>query len=522
MRLRINLSSKIPLIISTLLLLFISTCTSVLTEKVTRISYRDNQKEYKKILPNLDRNKEHVVSIKKDDITEFLVEFNKHFQPLFSDYRLLQWYRILNIGTYNHLLEAGKNLENIIELNQEIFWRLNNQACDKSDYELRRIKFWEKIFEEYRKSSNKESLDSIRGKINEIEDYILRNPIQDIDSLEKQENMYKKLFTLRNEYAKLKGYKNHLYRVYSDNEIKSFNELYNEIKSNLANISYRFEDIGGLVQSSDKILFPLLFKTVENMGLYIDKEKVKYYASKHIKYNHNFMYITKPKYECRIHIFLPDTKLYPDEFLSFIELLLHETGHGLHFQYIDQNPYIFHSFDHVIAEMVAVFFENIIYSKKWLSSYFSHKLSGEDIDIIINNRKASLIRSLQFAAFMWEFETSIYEDPDQDIEALHKFIRKELNIKYNDLPNLWYDTTVFASHDLFYTNYTLAYFYAFKLRKLVEKNFGERYFESPSCGQFLIDNIFKYGRAIERKELLVKLFGNTSLDINNYIKYLEQ
>lgn len=221
-------------------------------------------------------------------------------------------------------------------------------------------------------------------------------------------------------------------------------------------------------------------------------------------------------------MFLPHTKIYPDQFLSFAELLLHETGHGLHYQYIDQEPYIFHSFDPVIAETVAIFFENIIYSKEWLSSYFHHKLSGEDIDIIINNRKASLIRSLQFATFLWEFETSIYENPNQDIEVLYESIYKNLNIRYNNLSNLWYDTTVFASHDLYYTNYTLAYFYAFKLRNLIENYFGDWYFENPSCGQFLIDNIFKYGRAIDRNELLIKLFGDTSLDVKKYIEYLEQ
>lgn len=138
----------------------------------------------------------------------------------------------------------------------------------------------------------------------------------------------------------------------------------------------------------------------------------------------------------------------------------------------------------------------------------------------MNNRKQAIIAVFRYALFLWEFEKAIYKDPEQDLENLYQTLTAEIRMPKNSSYKLWYDTTVFASPDLYYVHYTLAHLYAFQLEKLLEKKFGPVFYENPEAGTFLIDNIMQYGRSRTRKEIFEGIFGTEGPLIREYIDYL--
>jgi hypothetical protein len=221
-----------------------------------------------------------------------------------------------------------------------------------------------------------------------------------------------------------------------------------------------------------------------------------------------------------VYMFFPDYKIYPDEYVEYISGLVHETGHAIHFQYMDAGSVILNFFDNTVTETVAILFENMIYTREWLAKNFAGVLSEKDIGTILMNRKKSMIEFFRYALFLWMFEKSVYTNPDQNMEDLYSSLSHELGMPKTMQCRLWYDTGIFASHDLYYVHYTLAYVCAFKLGKLLEKKFGKAFFENPETGRFLIENIFKYGRALEPKELFKRLFGDEELGIKEYFSML--
>jgi peptidyl-dipeptidase A len=221
-------------------------------------------------------------------------------------------------------------------------------------------------------------------------------------------------------------------------------------------------------------------------------------------------------------MYFPKTKLYPDEYVYYLSTLMHETGHGLHFQYQDTKPLIFNFFDQTVTETIAIFFENILYSKECLEKYFPYKLTDDEIRIILANKKKSILEFFRFAVFLWNFEKSIYNNPDQDMSELYKTLAVKTHMPKTNQYRLWYDTSIFASHDLYYIHYTLAYLYAFKLRKLLEKKYGPNYYENPEVGNFLRENLFKYGNSLQPDKLFIRLFGDNILPINEYLAYLSE
>jgi hypothetical protein len=504
--------------ILSLLLVLVLSCISVNEniDTVSLLSKRDCEREYQYLLSSMETNGKAIPLIKADDITAFLDEFSVVYSSFYRDYKIADWLTVLSIGDPGKLSAAEKNLDNLVAGNTNTFWKLRGNSHS------RRIELWEKTFENDKTRSKGRGSADIIAEIKVVEDNILKSKNQDIQVLLSQEKQFTRLFKLRNQLAQIKGFRNHLYHVFTQDEIEKYEGINNTVLDMLPPEIGPKQNIAGLINPKPAEYFDITQRLVRGMGLSPDKTGIIYYITTDNTYNKTFMSIIEPKNECRIYMYFPKTKLYPDEYVYYLSTLMHETGHGLHFQYQDTKPLIFNFFDQTVTETIAIFFENILYSKECLEKYFPYKLTDDELRIILTNKKKSILEFFRFAVFLWNFEKSIYNNPDQDMSELYKTLAVKTHMPKTNQYRLWYDTSIFASHDLYYIHYTLAYLYAFKLRKLLEKKYGPNYYENPEVGNFLRENLFKYGNSLQPEKLFIRLFGDNILPINEYLAYLSE
>jgi hypothetical protein len=501
--------------------LLLVACSS-LDKNISIITQRDCQAEYQLLLKRINENKKFIVAIQADKLFEFIDNFSPGYAVLYGDQQLSDWLKVLGIGKQEELDKSWENLCSFIGLNTGIFWKLRKNVVAKTNFEKMQIELWEGIFCQDKIKTSGRGSPEILDEISNLENKILKNNYFDIKVLLEQEKEFTKLFSLRNELAKIKGYTNYLDYKLKEEEIDEYNKMHMFMLQNMPEQIDAYRNIRGLVSSSLQKYSDLSIQIFSGMDLKVNGDKIKYFITKNWQYNKIFFTIIEPKGEGRIYICLSESKLYPDEFLNQLATLVHETGHALHFQHFAVEPLIFNFFDSAVTETVAIFFENIVYTKEWLKKYFPKQLSEEEINIIIKNRKISILETLQYSSFLWKFEKAIYENPEQDFNKLYNTIAKEVNLKKISQHRLWYYTSIFASHNLYYNNYTLGYLYAYKLHKLMEDKFGPYYFENPAAGKFLIENIFGYGCSLKKEELFKKIFGNDYLPIKEYLAYLQE
>ncbi|MBN1799551.1 MAG: hypothetical protein JW822_13330 [Spirochaetales bacterium] len=505
-----------------LLLISASSCISINNniDNISLLSEGDCEQEYYNLLKSMEAHKGDIKLIKADNLFTFLDGFSVVYSSLSRDLQLAEWLKVLSIGDPEKLCLARKNRNDFINLNKNSFWMLRKNSHSTSAEQRLRVELWESIFEKDISNPGAKGSAEISKEIREIEDDILKAGNRDLQVLLNQEKQFKQLFKLRNRYAKIKGHQNHLYYIFTPNEVEEYNLVNKIILRNLPQQLEPKQNIGGLINPDKAEYFNIIKKSTQGMGLAIDTQKIKYFITHEYTYNRTFMTIIEPKNECRIYIFFPNFKLYPDEYLNYLSFLMHETGHGLHFQYMNIEPAIFNFFDLTVTETVAIFFENMVFTKEWIQTYFPRQLSAAEMNIIIKNRKTSILEFFRFAIFLWMFEKSVYTDPDQNMEELYKTLSAQLNMPKTSQYRLWYDTSIFASHDLYYIHYALAYLYAYKLKILLEKKYGPYFFKNPEAGNFLVQNLFAYGRSLTRKEIFKRIFGNNDLPVKEYIAYL--
>jgi hypothetical protein len=501
--------------------LFFTSCVS-LDNKTSFVSLHEFEAEYPALLNQITEHKTLVSATQADTLYDFLQKASSSYEILYSDEKRAEWLSILGIGEKQELDRAENNMRDFYANNLDSFWKLRSMANPKTDQEKLLVKLWEDFFIRDKTKIRGRGSGQISDEIARVEDEILKSGSADIEELIEHESQFSQLFVLRNDWAKAKGFSDHLkYRLSSD-EITEYDEFHKTLLSLMPKEIPKPGKIRGLVNATLPLYLDSTEQLFAGMGLALDKGRVKYFDAKNVTYNKTFFSMIEPKGEGRIFISLRESKLYPDEFLEELESLVHETGHGIHFQAIDVEPLMFQFLDSTVTETAALFFENILYTREWLVKAFPRKLSDSEIDAIIKNRKISILEMLRYSSFLWKYEKSVYGDPAQDFKKLYTDISKEVNMTKESRYGIWYDTSIFASHDLYYNYYALGFFYAFRLQKLMEKNYGLRYFENPEAGKFLIENIFKYGRSIPRTALFMNVFGDAELPVRECLQYLTE
>lgn len=197
---------------------------------------------------------------------------------------------------------------------------------------------------------------------------------------------------------------------------------------------------------------------------------------------------------------------------------LHELGHAAYDLYTDKNvpyllkhPYIF------ATEAIAMYFERNSLDTEFIKKYTSNKTIENEPLIKEELKKTLRLTKLVFSRWsqvMLNFEKSIYENPEQDLNKLcWKLVKKYQLINFTREKPDWASKIHIVSSPCYYHNYLLGELFAsqlnnrMKTKSLIGKNVGD----------FLKNNLFKYGKVLPWKKL-VKTATGENLNPEYYAK----
>ena len=204
----------------------------------------------------------------------------------------------------------------------------------------------------------------------------------------------------------------------------------------------------------------------------------------------------------------------------WMDTLLHEFGHAIYDRYIDPElPYTLRIAAHTfVTEAIAMFFERLPKSAAWLLDMGLLDPSGAKR--LAPGLKASLrADELVFARWdmvMARFERQLYEDPDQDLDALWwRLVHEYQGLKPPKRKNPdWAAKVHFSSSPAYYHNYLLGELLASQLyATLLSDVLGANPDAEPSLVAdprlkgFLIEKIFRHGARYRWDELIKQATG---------------
>lgn len=206
----------------------------------------------------------------------------------------------------------------------------------------------------------------------------------------------------------------------------------------------------------------------------------------------------------------------------WMSTMLHEIGHAVYDKHTDMNlPLSIKDPAHPLTtEGIALMFGRLATNGQWLQDML--KISDAEKNKIAEESFKSLrLEMLVFSRWsqvMYRFEKALYENPDQDLNALWwSLVEKYQMIKKPEGRNVadWASKTHFSTAPCYYHNYLLGDLFASQLVHAVEKkvlkvkrgNTASSFYGHPEVGQFLIKEVFEVGKRYPWNDMIKKATG---------------
>jgi peptidyl-dipeptidase A len=206
----------------------------------------------------------------------------------------------------------------------------------------------------------------------------------------------------------------------------------------------------------------------------------------------------------------------------WMNTMLHEFGHAIYEKNIDRKlPFTLRQPAHIFTtEAIAMLFGRLYSNPQWMMDMC--KIKKEEAEKISNNcfktlRLEQLVFS-RWAQVMYRFEKSMYDDPDQDLNALWwQMVEKYQMIKKPDGRNQpdWATKIHIATAPCYYHNYLMGELLASQLNFYIctkvlndTSNLNTAsYFEKKEVGEYLRTKIFQPGMLYFWNDMIEKATG---------------
>ena len=199
--------------------------------------------------------------------------------------------------------------------------------------------------------------------------------------------------------------------------------------------------------------------------------------------------------------------------------LLYEFGFAIYMRNIDDSlsytlrePTSF-----FINDAVAIMFSQLAANPDWMVENVNlpQNEANELREKFIKNERLLQFVFLRWSQVMYRFERSMYKNPNQDLNILWKMlVRKYQLLNYPEDRNEpdWASKIHIVTAPCNYHNYTLGTLAAAQIKVALKEYLSENYQNSLSnnkkIGQFFKERIFKYGKNVDKKQLMIKATGN--------------
>ncbi|MCX8057049.1 MAG: M2 family metallopeptidase [Ignavibacteria bacterium] len=210
--------------------------------------------------------------------------------------------------------------------------------------------------------------------------------------------------------------------------------------------------------------------------------------------------------------------------------LLHEYGHAVYDKFIDRTlPFILRDAAHIfVTEAIAMLFGKFAIHPLWMK--FNLGLEDAQVnqfkDDSINFTKMNQIIFARWVFVMYRFEKSLYENPNQDLNALWWELHKKylhLNKPENRNKPDWTTKIHIATSPCYYHNYLLGEIFSSQLNqylheKILNSNdiWTSVLINNKKIGEYLIDNLFRFGSSLHWKEV-IKISTEQELTTKYYL-----
>jgi len=202
--------------------------------------------------------------------------------------------------------------------------------------------------------------------------------------------------------------------------------------------------------------------------------------------------------------------------------MLHEFGHAVYDKYIDRSlPFVLRQPAHIFTtEAVAMLFGRLSKNPQWMVDALKiSKTEAKSIsESCYNTLRLEQLVFSRWAQVMYRFEKSMYENPDQDLNALwwklvekYQLIKKPLGRNEPD----WATKIHIATVPCYYHNYLLGELLASQLHYYICNHVLNdttdirriSYYGHPEVGKFLQEKVFKPGMRYLWNEMIEKATG---------------
>lgn len=201
--------------------------------------------------------------------------------------------------------------------------------------------------------------------------------------------------------------------------------------------------------------------------------------------------------------------------------MLHELGHGVYDKYIDKNlPFSLREPAHTFTtEAIAMFFGRLSTNAQWMKENIG--INEEDAakiaEVGFNQLRLQQIVFSRWSQVMYRFEKGMYENPDQDLNALWwTLVEKYQMIKKPEGRNEpdWASKIHIATSPCYYHNYhlgeLLASQFSFYLAENILKSDNVNMMSisnRPEVGSYFRDKVFSLGAKLQWNDMIEKATG---------------
>lgn len=201
--------------------------------------------------------------------------------------------------------------------------------------------------------------------------------------------------------------------------------------------------------------------------------------------------------------------------------IMHELGHGIYELGIDQNlPWLLRQPAHIFTtEAVAEYFGMMIYDPNWLKGMLN--IDDNQLQSVSNllkwNHIADLLIFSRWSLVMVNFEKSLYENPDQDLNNLwwtlverYQLLRRPSGEGRAD----WATKTHIVSAPVYYHNYTLGRLFSAQVAHKIAQLYPQFVQNNDlvvighqEIGRYFRDQIFSSGASYPWPEFVQRVTG---------------
>ena len=201
--------------------------------------------------------------------------------------------------------------------------------------------------------------------------------------------------------------------------------------------------------------------------------------------------------------------------------MLHELGHAVYEKFIDKTlPFSLRTPAHIFTtEAIAMFFGRLSTNAQWMKENLgiSEEEANKIAEISFNQLRLQQIVFSRWSQVMYRFEKGLYENPDQDLNALWwSLVEKYQLLKKPEGRNEpdWASKIHIATSPCYYHNYHLGELLASQFSFYIAKNILKTenvnimsLSNKPEVGSYFRDKVFSIGNKLQWNDMIEKATG---------------